>query len=122
MITIALGVAFGIVLAVLILRYWPVLIAGSALIIVIGIVLAVLAVGCYYAWGHRTIVGNVLLFSFIALPFVLFGWKGLEVFCKKYPKVPNFFKRHDYIARWCMGIFCVVMFIVVMLIYGYSTS
>ena len=79
-IEITLGVACGIVLAVLVLRYWSLIVRNALVVLGLMIVLVILVIGGVFLWDQRSspIVTNVLtILAVIAT--IAITWRTFEL-------------------------------------------
>lgn len=126
MINIAIGVALGIVLAVIILRYWRVMLAGSAAIIAILIGVAIILLAGYWVYSNGNSIGNSIAYGLcgiaIALPMMWVITITHNKVVVTFPKTYNFVSRHDFIRLFLWGIIVLSVYVGVLLTYGFLTS
>ena len=110
---IAVGVALGIVLGAVTLRYWRQVLASSILLTIVLAMLAAFAVAGFFLWDHRTkvlaYVGAVVLLAVLyGVPFYLYGKAKLA-----YPKLGVLLKGEppwNTVARLPARLFVMLIF------------
>ena len=102
---ITLGVACGIVLAVLVLRYWSLIVRNALVVLGLVIVLVILAIGGVVLWDQRAspIVTNVLAIVAV-IATIAITWRTFELLYAAISRVyPSYGQLYNGQPPWNHG-------------------